>query len=102
MPPQDSFRSQTLIIRFLQIDYVEEDAVVQAMSLNTQEYAPWGIARLSSHEPVNDGYNEYVFDDSAGKGTCAYIIDTGIDVFHPEFEGRTYSAEAAVATSLTS
>lgn len=30
----------------------------------------------------------YIFDDSAGEGTCAYVIDTGIFVAHPDFEGR--------------
>ncbi|KAK7754586.1 hypothetical protein SLS62_003369 [Diatrype stigma] len=33
--------------------------------------------------------SNYYFDDSAGAGTCSYIIDTGIDVAHVEFGGRT-------------
>ena len=31
---------------------------------------------------------DYVYPDSAGTGVDAYIIDTGIFVKHPEFEGR--------------
>uniref|UniRef100_A0A8H7N6A2 Peptidase S8/S53 domain-containing protein n=1 Tax=Bionectria ochroleuca TaxID=29856 RepID=A0A8H7N6A2_BIOOC len=37
---------------------------------------------------AHDGSTTYVYDESAGAGTCAYVIDTGIDVNHPEFEGR--------------
>ena len=29
-----------------------------------------------------------MYDDSAGEGTYAYIIDSGIDIDHPDFEGR--------------
>lgn len=46
----------------------------------TQENADWGLARLSNNEP---GSTTYTYDDSAGDGTCAYIIDTGIDTTHP-------------------
>jgi subtilisin family serine protease len=51
----------------------------------TQDDAPWGLARLSSQEP---GGTTYTYDDSAGEGTCAYIVDTGVDIEHEEFEGR--------------
>ncbi|KAI8960207.1 subtilisin-like protein [Daldinia sp. FL1419] len=65
------------------VDYIEQDAVVTIKA--TQENADWGLARLSSSEP---GSTTYTYDDSAGEGTCAYIIDTGIEVDHEEFEGR--------------
>lgn len=51
----------------------------------TQQNADWGIARLSNAQP---GSTTYTYDDTAGEGTCAYIIDTGIEASHPEFEGR--------------
>ena len=41
-----------------------------------------GIARLSSQEP---GSTTYTYDASAGEGTCAYVVDTGIDTEHPDF-----------------
>ncbi|KAJ6440120.1 serine protease precursor protein [Purpureocillium lavendulum] len=66
-----------------QVDFLEQDAVVTISA--TQENADWGLARLSSQKP---GGTTYTYDDSAGEGTCAYIIDTGVDVEHPEFEGR--------------
>lgn len=44
--------------------------------LATQPGADWGLARIS-----NPGANgtSYSYDDSAGEGTCAYIIDAGVD-----------------------
>jgi subtilisin family serine protease len=51
----------------------------------TQEGAPWGLARLSNTEP---GSTTYTYDDAAGEGVCAYILDSGIQIDHPEYEGR--------------
>ncbi|USP81715.1 uncharacterized protein yc1106_08989 [Curvularia clavata] len=74
------------------VDYIEQDAVVQAnlgeiekKAYVTQSSATWGIARLSSQSP---GGSTYTYDSTAGAGTCAYVIDTGIYTAHPEFEGR--------------
>ncbi|TDZ13347.1 Cuticle-degrading protease [Colletotrichum spinosum] len=65
------------------VDFIEQDAVVTVKA--AQRNAPWGLARLSSAAP---GSTTYSYDESAGEGTCAYIVDTGIDVDHPDFEGR--------------
>lgn len=46
----------------------------------TQSNAPWGLARLSNSRP---GSTTYRYDDSAGAGTCSYVIDTGIQADHP-------------------
>jgi subtilisin family serine protease len=51
----------------------------------TQTNATWGLGRISHSEK---GSSTYLYDPSAGTGTCAYIIDTGIYTAHPEFEGR--------------
>ncbi|KAF2840346.1 secreted protein 2 [Patellaria atrata CBS 101060] len=67
------------------VDYIEKDAIVTADTYVTQTGAPWGLARISHRAR---GFTTYVYDDSAGAGTCAYIIDTGIQTSHPEFEGR--------------
>ncbi|EPE06449.1 serine protease [Ophiostoma piceae UAMH 11346] len=67
------------------VDYIEQDAVVSVSAYTTQKSAPWGISRLS-HK--TKGSTDYVYDASAGEGTCAYIIDTGIYVGHKEFGGR--------------
>ncbi|KAI3343416.1 subtilisin-like protease PR1K [Ustulina deusta] len=65
------------------VEYIEHDAIVQASA--TQTNADWGLARLSNTSPSS---TTYTYDDSAGEGVCAYVVDTGIDVTHPDFEGR--------------
>jgi len=65
------------------VDYIEQDAIITISA--TQKDAPWGLARISSKEP---GGTTYTYDDTAGEGTCSYVVDTGIDVKHEEFEGR--------------
>ena len=66
------------------IDFVEKD---QVMTINGhQENAPWGLARISSRELKNT--MTYDYPDSAGTGIDAYVIDTGVFVAHPEFQGR--------------
>jgi len=78
-----------------QVEYVEEDRVIKAnlaevvavekRAYTTENSAPWGISRLSSNSP---GSSSYTYDSSAGVNTCVYVVDTGIDVSNPEFEGR--------------
>jgi subtilisin family serine protease len=70
------------------VDYIEQDAVVTISA--TQEDAPWGLARISSAKP---GGTTYTYDESAGEGVCAYSLDTGVDIEHPEFEGRAIWAK---------
>lgn len=73
------------------VEYIEHDAIVKAYA--TQENADWGLARLSNTSPDS---STYTYDDSAGEGVCAYVVDTGIDVTHPEFEGRATFASNQV------
>ncbi|KAF4976267.1 hypothetical protein FZEAL_7035 [Fusarium zealandicum] len=65
------------------VAYIEQDSVAKISA--TQKQAPWGLARLSSKTP---GATRYTYESSAGSGTCAYVLDTGIDTTHPDFEGR--------------
>ena len=58
--------------------YIEQDSTARISA--TQKQAPWGLARLSSK---TTGATRYSYDSSAGKGTCAYVLDTGIDTEHP-------------------
>jgi len=55
-----------------------------------QSGAPWGLERISQPRQVqpNDPYRYIYHDHAAGQGTVAYIIDTGINRDHTEFEGR--------------
>ncbi|KAL6712152.1 hypothetical protein ACN47E_000029 [Coniothyrium glycines] len=67
------------------VEWIEEDAVVHTQAVVTQFNATWGLTRISHREK---GASSYLYDSSAGEGTCSYIIDTGIFVDHPDFQGR--------------
>lgn len=62
------------------VEYVEADALFTACGVVSQPGVPWNLARISSRTPDATVYH---YHDTAGAGTCAYIIDTGIDVTHP-------------------
>lgn len=60
--------------------------VVRLSAIIEQRNVPsWGLARVSSPDPANRNYR---YDDSAGDGVTAYVVDTGVDISHPDFEGR--------------
>lgn len=76
----------------MQVEYIEQDAVVTINAYTTQTGAPWGLARLSSK---TRGKTSYTYDTSAGEGTCSYVIDTGIYTGHsvcypPSHQPYTY------------
>ncbi|KAI1641176.1 protease [Biscogniauxia mediterranea] len=64
---------------------IEPDYKISINAIQAQDGAPWGLARISSRVPNTTTYS---YDDSAGEDTYAYIIDTGIFIEHPDFEGR--------------
>ncbi|KAK9775386.1 putative Cuticle-degrading protease [Seiridium cardinale] len=67
------------------VEYIEQDAVVSINTYVTQSSPPWGLGRIS-HQALST--SQYVYDDSAGTGVCAYVIDTGILTTHNQFGGR--------------
>ncbi|RCI15505.1 putative subtilisin-like protease [Ophiocordyceps polyrhachis-furcata BCC 54312] len=81
-----------------EVDYVEHDAVVSIAAYTQQPGAPWGLGRISHRQP---GSTTYVYDDSAGAGTCAYVIDTGIEASHPEFQGRATQVASFIPGETT-
>ncbi|EUC44497.1 hypothetical protein COCMIDRAFT_98093 [Bipolaris oryzae ATCC 44560] len=70
-----------------EIEYIQQDAEVYTTALVKQLNATWGISRISHTKPRE---TTYLYDSSAGEGTCAYVIDTGVDITHPEFQGRAF------------
>ncbi|GIZ41993.1 hypothetical protein CKM354_000527400 [Cercospora kikuchii] len=64
----------------------------------TQEDAPWGLSRISHKTNAGNG-SSYVYDRSAGEDTFIYIIDTGINTEHEEFEGRVTLGESFIQGS---
>lgn len=71
------------------VAWVEHDSEVHATGFATENGAPWGLARVSHREGLSLGsFNKYLFDDEAGEGVTAYVVDTGINIEHDDFEGR--------------
>ena len=79
--------------------------------VTTEKSAPWGLARISHRDKLHlSTFTQYLYDDRAGEGITAYVIDSefqplsswqpqrcerakltgvaGINVDHVEFEGR--------------
>ncbi|KAG9240239.1 oryzin precursor [Calycina marina] len=74
-----------------QVDFIEKNSPVHSTGWTKQHYPPWGLSRISSRNNTINGppsLRDYVFEESAGKGTYVYIIDTGINTGHKDFEGR--------------
>lgn len=56
-------------------------------SENLQKHAPsWGLPRISSRDLPTS--RDYEYPASQGTGVDVYIIDTGIFIGHPQFQGR--------------
>ncbi|KAJ3088725.1 subtilisin-like serine protease, partial [Quaeritorhiza haematococci] len=68
----------------LPLGFISPNTVVTA--LGEQRDAPWGLVRTSTRN--NDRGTTYNYPDKAGEGVDAYVVDTGIQVEHPEFESR--------------
>jgi cerevisin len=75
---------------------VEEVRPVRLVHLNAdksnqnkvEENAPWGLARLSSNSKLGAAPYQYKYDENGGKDVTVYVIDTGINTAHQDFEGR--------------
>ncbi|KAF8841753.1 hypothetical protein BDN67DRAFT_966852 [Paxillus ammoniavirescens] len=80
------------IRRMPEVEYIERDQIVRTMeieALKSQKGAPWGLARISHRSRLTFGtFSRYEFDPQGGEGVDAYVIDTGINIHHVEFEGR--------------
>jgi hypothetical protein len=63
------------------VDDVETDRVVRPLAIVQQFDAPWGLGPIFARAR---GAQNYVFEDSVGAGTVAYILDSGTDLNHPD------------------
>lgn len=58
---------------------------------STEKNAPWGLARISHRDSLTFGtYNKYLYASEGGEGVDVYVIDTGTNVKHVDFEGRAH------------
>ncbi|TPX32216.1 hypothetical protein SmJEL517_g04625 [Synchytrium microbalum] len=61
----------------------------EAEDFVVQEGAAWNLVRLSHRTlKASSASTSYIFPDSAGLGTTVFVVDTGIDVTHPQIAGR--------------
>lgn len=64
---------------------VEADQIFTLSATVTQSSATWGLGTISSR---SRGASTYRYDDSAGAGSYAYVVDSGINIAHTDFGGR--------------
>ncbi|KAI0841164.1 subtilisin-like serine protease pepD [Hypoxylon sp. FL0890] len=70
---------------------VEQDRVARLTSVMRETNAPWGLESLSSRSPLTNGNTRghpYSYDSTAGAGTFAYVLDSGVLTNNTEFSGR--------------
>ena len=77
--------------------YIESDraaraaaATLEKRTLEVQANPPWGLARISSRENPfsSEEPASYTYAGNGGEDTWAYVIDTGVNKDHQDFEGR--------------
>ncbi|KAF2274056.1 vacuolar serine protease [Westerdykella ornata] len=85
------------IRRHPDVDYIEKDSIVHTMEKpgkeehETEKNAPWGLARISHRDSLSFGtWNKYLYSADGGEGVDVYVIDTGTNIKHVDFEGRAH------------
>ncbi|KAF9948132.1 subtilisin-like serine protease, partial [Modicella reniformis] len=70
-----------------EVEYVEQNAIFSIRA--TQANPPsWGLPRSSQRAPLTNFAASYLYADAAGAGVTVYIVDTGINAKHKDFEDR--------------
>ncbi|WPH03248.1 Hypothetical protein R9X50_00612500 [Acrodontium crateriforme] len=72
------------------VEFIERDQEVTTQATpETEANAPWGLARISHRDSLSFGnFNKYLYSADGGEGVDVYVIDTGTNVEHVDFEGR--------------
>ncbi|KAF7356090.1 hypothetical protein MVEN_00939000 [Mycena venus] len=87
-----------------EVDYIEHDRVVQTLGtigVTTQKGAPWGLARISHRDKLSlRTYGKYQYDSRGGEGVDVYVVDSGINIHHREFEGRASWGKTIVQNDI--
>ncbi|QKX63494.1 uncharacterized protein TRUGW13939_10665 [Talaromyces rugulosus] len=78
------------IRRHPDVEYIEKDSLVHTMEdPSVEKNAPWGLARISHRDSLSFGtFNKYLYAAEGGEGVDVYVIDTGTNTDHVDFEGR--------------
>lgn len=65
---------------------VEEDQEISVGAYKLQKDPTWGLDRIDQRS--NTLNKKYYYSSKGGETSTVYVVDTGVDVKHPEFEGR--------------
>ncbi|CAG9988585.1 unnamed protein product [Clonostachys byssicola] len=80
-----AYSKQVIAVEPVQV--VETSGAIDVRANIKQTNAPWGLGSISHRTP---NWSEYVYDDSAGATTWAYVVDSGVFIQHADFEGRAH------------
>ncbi|KAI7460603.1 hypothetical protein KC351_g17169 [Hortaea werneckii] len=89
-----------LILPLPSIKSVEKDTLVKISAVSTQTNAPYGLARLSTRANATGAV--YNYDSTAGTGAFAYVVDTGINTQHRDFQGRAILGASFPSSQINS
>ena len=78
------------------VSFVEPNKVVRLADFDdtdhiVQRNAEWGLARTVSRVPLNSSAHKFEYQynsESCGNGVHVYVVDTGVNYRHIDFEGR--------------
>ncbi|GAM85245.1 hypothetical protein ANO11243_032490 [Dothideomycetidae sp. 11243] len=76
------------------VEAVEADQVWTTFKVVDQAHATEGLNLISHKKDENK--DDYAYDSTAGVGTYGYVVDTGINTEHVEFQGRASKGYTAV------
>ncbi|KAJ3090794.1 serine protease [Quaeritorhiza haematococci] len=71
-----------------QVAIVERNRVI-SLSNGKKPDGNWGLKKISQS-------GHYIFPSNGGRDVDVYVIDSGIDIFHPDFEGRARNGASFV------
>ncbi|KAG2179398.1 hypothetical protein INT44_006244 [Umbelopsis vinacea] len=60
-----------------------------------QSGAPWNLLRISERS-IGDTHS-YGYRKSGGQGVTVYVVDDGVDISHPDFDGRAKFGWTAIS-----
>ncbi|KAF9923314.1 hypothetical protein BGZ65_008959 [Modicella reniformis] len=80
------------------VEFVEQDQIVTINALQQNNPPSWGLPRVSQRQ--RNPSAPFYYQNQAGSGVTAYVIDTGINTGHSEFGGRATMGANFISGSI--